>query len=281
MKTFTKCMAAVFGCLVAVSLAACGGQPTPSGQGGTADTASYTTVEDGKLIALSDLAFPPMDFIPAGATAEDCEGYEVALVNAIADKLGLTPEWHQVKFDTIIPQIVQGGHADIGASSFTVTDERKEEIDFTETILDSNQGVVMAASAQTNLNDVSNPQESDLNQESVKVAVQSGTTGEAWAQENLPKATLVPLDDVIECLNGLQAGTYQVCVADLPVVSYMCANGYSDLKIVAEEATGEQYAIVVSKDNPGLTEAINKAYQELVDDGTVAKLQEEWFGGEL
>ena len=267
MKRLAKLTAFALCAATAVALAACG--HASGGANGV------STVKEGTLTVLSDLAYPPLESVPEGKTAAECEGYEVDLVGALAQKLGLKAEWSQVKFDTIIPQIKQGGRADIGASAFTINNERAEEVDFTDPYLDSNQGLVMAASTK-----VMDP-DSELNRGDVKVAVQSGTTGEAWVRENLTHAQAVPLDDVIQCLMGVQTGTYDACVADLPVLSYLCNTSYKDLAIKQEIATGEQYGLVVSKDNPALTKAINKAYKELADDGTVAKLQEKWFGKEL
>jgi len=86
----------------------------------------------------------PSKSIPDNSTTP--EGFEIDLMAAIADKLGLTMEWlDPVKFDTIIPLIKQGGKADVGVSAFTITDERKEEIDFSDSYLDSNQGLVTKA----------------------------------------------------------------------------------------------------------------------------------------
>ena len=262
-------LAALAVCVATVlALAACGSS-SAGGAGGV------STVKEGALTVLSDLAYPPLESVPEGKTAADCEGYEVDVVDAVAGKLGLEAEWSQVKFDTIIPQIKQGGRADIGASAFTVNDERAEEIDFTDPYLDSNQGLVMAASSK-----VLDP-DTELNNVYAKVAVQSGTTGEAWVEENLTNAQVVPLDDVVQCLMGVQTGSYDACVADLPVLSHLCNTSYKDLAVKQEIATGEQYGFVVSKDNPGPTEAIDKAYKELVDDGTIARLQEKWFGEQL
>ena len=269
-----------------LGLVACGasspGDAPATGDTAAADSAKasyngtdFTTVQEGKLIVMSDLAYPPLESIPEGKTAADAEGYEVAVVNAIAKKLGLTPEWQQVKFDIIIPTIKQGGKADLGASAFTITDERKEEVDFTDPYLDSNQGLVMKSADA-----VADPAAS-LNTPDCKVAVQSGTTGEAWVKENIPNATLVSLDDAIQAMTGVQSGLYNACVADLPVMQYLCNSSYQDLEVVSEIPTGEQYGFVVSKDDPGLTAAINTAYQELLDDGTIKELQLTWFGEEL
>lgn len=70
-------------------------------------------------------------------------------------------------------------------------------------------------------------------------------------------------------------------VADLPVMKYECTNSYTDLQVAIEIPTGEQYGIVVSKDNPGLTKAINEALSDMDSDGTMDKLETNWFGSAL
>mgnify|MGYP002619733791 CR=1 FL=1 len=69
--------------------------------------------------------------------------------------------------------------------------------------------------------------------------------------------------------------------ADLPVMKYLCSNSFTDCQVSIEIPTGEQYGIVVSKDNAGLTEAINAALAELADDGSIKELEIEWFGSEI
>ncbi len=196
-------------------------------------------------------------------------------MDAIAAKMGLTCEYlPAMKFDAIIPLIKQGGKADLGVSNFTITDERKQEIDFTDPYLDSNQGVVTRADAEKDSADT-------LNADGVKIACQSGTTGETWAQENLPQATIVSLDDPVQAVTGVSTGLYDAAAADLPVMSYLCSQSFTDCKVAIEVPTGEQYGIVVSKDNPGLTQKINDALAELDADGTIADLQIKWFGAEV
>ncbi len=284
-------MLAVF--CVAV-MAGCGGQaaePAATEETQTEEPAvtELKTIEDGKLIVQSDLAYAPMEYVPEGKTSEDAEGFEVDLVNAIAEKLGLTVEWQQVQFDTIIPAVKQGGTVDMGASSFTITDERLEEIDFSDSYMDSNQGIVMTKAAAAEIpgfdasQDVAGTERLDavksvLDVAGVKVAVQSGTTGEAWSQENLTNAETVPLADAIQCLTGLQSGLYNAVIADYPVMAYYCQESYADLEVVAAIPTGEQYGLVISKDNPALTEAVNKALAELQEDGTLTELENKWFG---
>ena len=71
---------------------------------------------------------------------------------------------------------------------------------------------------------------------------------------------------------------YSACVSDLPVVSNLCNESYTDLTVALQIPTGEEYGIVVSKDNPQLTAAINEALKELEEDGTMDELQTKWFG---
>lgn len=266
-RSFILGMGAVAGSAV---LAGCGGNAAGSATTGTTSD-SYTLVQEGKIIVASDLANPPFDFVD-GTTPK---GFEVDLMDAVASKMGLTCEYlSAMKFDSIIPLIKQGGKADCGVSNFTITDERKQEIDFTDPYIDSNQGVVVKADSDKTTAEA-------LNADGVKIACQSGTTGEAWAQENLPKATIVSLDDPVQAVTGVSTGIYDAASADLPVMKYLCSNSFTDCQVAIEIPTGEQYGIVVSKSNAGLTSAINEALAALKDDGTIESLEVKWFGSAM
>ena len=266
-RSFILGMGAVAGSAV---LAGCGGNAAGSATTGTTSD-SYTLVQEGKIIVASDLANPPFDFVEVTTP----KGFEVDLMDAVASKMGLTCEYlSAMKFDSIIPLIKQGGKADVGVSNFTITDERKQEIDFTDPYIDSNQGVVVKADSDKTTAEA-------LNADGVKIACQSGTTGEAWAQENLPKATIVSLDDPVQAVTGVSTGIYDAASADLPVMKYLCSNSFTDCQVAIEIPTGEQYGIVVSKSNPKLTEAINSALSELKDDGTIESLEVKWFGSSM
>ncbi len=270
-RSFLGCVA---GAAATLALIGCnsGGSSSSSSSASTSaattDDASYTLVQDGKLLVASDIANPPFDYMEDGVA----KGFEVDLLDMIAGKLGLTCEYlPQMKFETLIPLIKAGGKADVGVSNFTITDDRKKEIDFTDPYIDSNQGIVVKTGAEKTTVEA-------LNAEGVQVTCQTATTGEAWARENLPKATIVPLDDPVTSVTGVSTGLYDACVADLPVMSYLCTNSFKDCEVSVEIPTGEQYAIVVSKDNPALTKAINKALAELESDGSLDELEIKWFG---
>lgn len=231
-----------------------------------------TLIEDGKLTVVAELGFAPFEYMDE-KTGEPV-GFDVDVINAVAEKMGLTASYlPNQKFDTLVPIIKQGGKADVSIAAITITDERLESVDFSEAYLDSNQAIVVAKGS-------SETQET-LNDASKQVVCQGGTTGDEWIGENLPDAVRVPVDDVTAALTGVQTGLYQAMVVDLPVASYMLAQSFSDLQIVKEIPTGEQYGIAVSKDNPELTQAVNKALEDMKSDGTMKEIETKWFGSEI
>ena len=253
-------------------LAGCNGSEQPADDAQTTDDtteeASYTLVKEGVLTNVAELGFAPFEYIDEdGVTV----GFDVDLSNAIADKLGLTCEWlPNQAFDTLVPTIAQGGKADISIAGMTIDDTRLEEVDFSDPYLNSNQGIVaLAGSGETS---------ETLDAEGVQVACQTGTTGNSWIEENLPNATCVPLADVTAGMMGVSTGLYKAMVIDLPVAQNMIAESFSDLEVVEEIPTGEQYGIAVSYDNPGLKDAINAALAEIESDGTMDELKQKWFG---
>lgn len=231
-----------------------------------------TLIEDGKLTVVAELGFAPFEYMDE-KTGEPV-GFDVDVINAVAEKMGLTASYlPNQKFDTLVPIIKQGGKADVSIAAITITDERLESVDFSEPYLDSNQAIVVAkGSSET---------EETLNDASKQVVCQGGTTGDEWIGENLPDAVRVPVDDVTAALTGVQTGLYQAMVVDLPVASYMLSQSFSDLQIVKEIPTGEQYGIAVSKDNPELTQAVNKALEDMKSDGTMKEIETKWFGSEI
>lgn len=232
-------------------------------------SSTYTLVENGKFTVASDLATPPFEYV--NDSGED-QGFTYELMGMIADELGLELNYLPAqKFDGIIPMVKQGVKTDVGACNITITDERKEEVDFTDPYIDSNQGVAVAKNTGYDTVD-------SLNAPGVKIAVQSGTTSEEWAIENLPQATTVNFDDWTAAFTAVMSGQCQAVVCDLPVEQWMVSNSFTGMEIIKEVPTGEQFGIAVSKDNPELTQAINDALAKIKSSGAYDKLYEKWFG---
>lgn len=249
---------ALFGC-------SSGGTPDSKANGGNTADAGYTLINDGKLTVAASLDFPPFENLNGNKP----EGFAVDLMGLLAEEMGLEANYlPSTKFDTIVPLIQTGGKADIGVSSFTVTDERLAQIDFTDTYCDVNQSItVLKTSGITDVKQL----------EGKKVGAQTGTTGYEWAAENIKDVEVVGFDEMTAVFAALQSGQIDAVAVDLPVANYYVKTAYTDCQVIKEIPTGEQYAVVVSKENPELTKALNKALKAVKENGKYAELEAKWL----
>lgn len=113
-----------------------------------------------------------------------------------------------------------------------------------------------------------------------KVGVQSGTTGEGWARENLePKGVeVVAYDDILLAFSALQAGDVDGVINDLPISQDVVKDETRGLEIVEEIKTDETYGFAFNKDNTVLRDSVDWALAELIKDGTYDTIYETWFG---
>lgn len=269
-KLTTIASAAVATFALAASLVGCGGSESTGATSSAGETAAaeIAFVNDGKLTCVSEIGFAPFEYFEAGSS--EPVGFDIDVAHEVANRLGVECEFLPTQdFDSLIPTIKEGGKADIAIAAVTITDERAQEIDFTDPYFESNLGVVAKAGEGLTTD--------DLDVEGAKVACQTGTTGDLWVTENLTNATRVPLADVTAGFAGVSTGSYKGYVTDLPVARKNLSSAFTDLEIIEEVPTGEQYGIVVSKDNPALTEAINGALKEMKDDGTLDNLYQKWI----
>ena len=271
-----------------LTLAACGEDEEPNTEPGgsddteeTADGGEFTLLKEGTLTVGSDIPYPPFEFQEDDGTLT---GYDVELVRAIADKLGLANEdedWLSVDFGTIFQQLQSEsrkfdivvaavtGYAPEGSPAAEVVAERTSLIDFTDPYYPSLQSLTV----DTSVTDYTSIDEIP---EGAKIAVQSATTGAFFAQENVPQAELVEFNKAPGMYTALQAGQVEGVLNDLPV-SLDAISDLPDLQVVEQLETGEEYAIAVAKDNPALTEAINGAIEEIIEDGTFQEIFQKYF----
>ena len=229
----------------------------------------YTLLTDGKLTIASSPDYPPFEnMTPDG---EGYEGYEIDLMNAIADKLGLELVVKPLQFDAIIPAIVAGGTADVGVSGFSVDPDRAKEIDFTDAIYTDDMAVIVNTAGDITEENVKEA----LNSSGMTIAAQSGTTGEVFAKENFPEAEVKGYGNANDTFAALQAEQVQAVCTNYAVGVY-AIQSYPEEEVVMRVTTGEDYAFVVSQDNPGLTAALNEAIAELKEDGTLDELLKAW-----
>ena len=263
----------------AVGLFGCGSggsQPAAEGSGDTSETsaapvmtdAGYKLVKPGTLTVYTNAEFEPFEYLDG----DEIVGFDVDLANAIGEKLGLQVEILNRNFDTIIPAVAGGKGCDVGIAGISSDDpERMKMVDFSDAYYTDDQAIAVMKDGEINADNA------DEKLAGATIAVQSGTTGEAYVQENYPEATVKAFGNSTDAFAAMQAGQADAVCTNKAVVESMLAEAYQDAEIVKQIATGEEYAIVISKDNPALTEAINGALAELQADGTIDALIEQYL----
>ncbi|MGI6591569.1 MAG: ABC transporter substrate-binding protein [Eggerthellaceae bacterium] len=256
----------------ALALAGCSSNSSSSSSSNASASSddSYTLVKEGTLTVGTSPDYPPFENLENGKYV----GFDMDLSKAVAKKLGLKFEPTTIQFDGIIPAVAAGGQCDVGCSGFSVDPEREKQIDFTDSYYVDDQAVVAMKNGKVTKANV----DKALNKSGMIIAAQSGSTGEDYAKENFPKAKVSSYGNATDCFAAMQAGKADAVCINNAVAAKMVKSSYKDAQIVKADATGEEYAMVVSKDNPKLTEAINGALQELKDDGTIDKLVNKYFG---
>ncbi len=282
-KRFSLLLVALFA--LVLSAAACG-EEEPAGSDGAAEEESsegeqdFTLVEEGVLTVGSDIPYPPFEFEEAGELA----GFDVEIVREVGDRLGLeNPDdaWISTDFGTIFQQLASGSQFDVVAAAVTgyapdgspaaeTVADRTAVVDFTIPFYPSLQSLTVDTEASPDITGV------DSLPEGARVGVQRATTGAFYAQENLTGAELVSFEKAPQMYQQLQAGQLDAVFNDLPVTIDSIEDKPA-LEVVEQVETGEEYAIAVSKDNPGLTEAINGALEEMCADGTFAEIYSTYF----
>ena len=229
---------------------------------GSKEASGLKTVESGKLIMATNAAFPPYEYIEDNKVV----GIDAEIAAAIAEKLGLELQIDDMEFDAII-EAVKGGKADIGLAGMTVTAEREEVVNFTASYATGVQVVIVTEdSAITSVDDMF------AEGAFTTIGVQRNTTGDLYTTWDLEDAGMASIDRYSKGADAVQAlitGKVDCVVIDNePAKAFVEAN--EGLKILDTEYVLENYAAAMNKNNPELFEAVNKALEELIADGTVA-----------
>lgn len=242
---------------------------TPAAEAGStaeAATTEFTTVEDGKLHMATNAAFPPYEMVADDGTFE---GIDVDIAGKIAEKLGLELVVDDMDFGSIITS-VQTGKEDIALAGLTVTDERKQNVDFTDSYATGVQVVIV-------------PEDSDIKTiddlQGKLIGCQESTTGYAYCTDDYGEDMVTAFPSGANAVQALLTGKIDAVVIDKqPAEAYVAQN--EGLKILDTEYVAENYAIGVSKDNTALRDAVNNALKELIDDGTVQAILDQYIKAE-
>lgn len=254
--------------LVAALAVACGddddGDSTAADAGG--DAPAFSTISDGELTVCTDAPYQPFEF-----EGEDGEftGFDMELLRAIAGNLDLELAVTVQPFDGIW-LAPEAGTCDIVASAMTITEERAAAALFSDPYFDANQSLLVRTEDAGELNDLDALA-------GRTIGVQSGTTGEEYANENGPDdATVKAFEGGDALFPALASGDIDAILQDFPV-NLDRANKDDAFEVTGEFETGEQYGFATTKDNTALMDAVNAELANLREDGTYDSIFEEWF----
>ena len=264
----SRILAAAAAATVALSLAACA--PTTS----TSDDASgYVT--DGKLtIGTGEPAYYPwvIDDAP-----ESGEGFEAAIAYAVAEQLGFAKDdvvWVRTTFDEAIAPGAKD--FDFNLQQFSITDERKQNVDFSSPYYETTQVVITTESSKA----AGASSIADL--KDLLIGAQTGTTSfDAVEQIIQPTAGAQVFNTNDDAKLALESGTVDAIVVDLPTAFYLTGVELTGGLIigqlpVGDGKSGDEFGLVLAKDSP-LTADVTAAVDALRDNGTLADIAAEWL----
>ena len=230
------------------------------------ETAELSTVEPGKLIMSTNAAFPPYEMT---TDSGEFEGIDIETAQAIADKLGLELQIDDMDFDAAL-LAVQQGKSDMVMAGVTVTDERQNVMDFTDSYATGIQSIIVKEDSDiASVDDLAGK----------KIGTQRGTTGYLYCSDDFGDENVVAYDDGLTAVQMLNNGQVDCVVIDnAPAKEFIAAN--PGLKLLDTAYVEESYAIGIGNGNTELKDAINTALEELKADGTLQAIVDKYITAE-
>ncbi|WP_458108853.1 ABC transporter substrate-binding protein [Arthrobacter sp. R3-55] len=240
-----------------LALTACGGSSTPA----ATNESGIALINAGKLTVCSDVPYEPFEFQKDGKIV----GFDMDIAAEIAKDVKAELNVVDSSFEAIETGTALTG-CDVSISSISITDVRKNVMDFSTPYLDDDLTLVAtSASGITNLDGAKGK----------KVGVQQATTGAQYAKDKGIDAQ--QFEDTGLLVQALKAGTIEAAVGNQSVLGYAIKDD-SNLKRVEDYATGEKLGIAIKKGNTAMTDAVNATLKRITDDGTLKKFETTWFG---
>ena len=250
MKNLKKIAVIILSAALVVALAACGSSKDSD--------SNKSSCKAGTLTMGTNASFPPYEYVDDNGKIV---GIDAEIAQAIADKLGMKLEIKDMEFESLVPA-VKAKSIDLALAGMTVTDERKQSVNFSDSYSTGVQVVIVKENSEIKTVD-------DL--KGKKIGVQAGTTSDTYCSEDFGEENVKQFSNGSLAVAALANGQVDCVVIDNePAKNYVAAN--SGLKILDTEYVTEDYAIAISKDNDELLKKVNNALKELKDDGTVDKI---------
>ncbi len=214
-------------------------------------------------------------FVPMGFKGDDGKytGFDIELAEEISKKIGKKIEYQPIDWSMKESEL-KNGNIDFIWNGFSITEERKKELDFTKAYLKNKQIIIT-------LKDSDIKTKEDLNGKVVAAQDQSSAVDAIGDyKDNFKELVTFSTND--EALRDLEAGRCDAVVAD-EVLSkyYINLKGADNYKVLEDNFGEEEYAVGVRKGDKELIDAWNKAYDQLVKDGTASELSKKWFGDDI
>ena len=224
-------------------------------------------VSDGELTVCTDAPYEPFEFQDDDG---NWAGFDMDIMRDISGRMGVGLSVKVVPFDGIW-LLPAAGECDVVASAMTITEERAKSALFTDPYFDADQSLLVRSSDADKFGTLSSLSDS-------RIAVQTGTTGEMYAQDNKPMgATIVSYDEPAAMFLALQSGEVDAILQDLPVNGDRQRNNPT-FTMTEVFPTGEQYGFAVSLDNKPLAQTINDIMEEMKMDGVYDMIYGAYFG---
>nr|WP_246058549.1 transporter substrate-binding domain-containing protein [Paenibacillus illinoisensis] len=260
--------------MVVLVVSACGSKTTDNGSSNGAQASNeLEQIKSAGTMKVGMMGtYAPYNFLN---DKKEMDGFDADIAREVAKRLGVEVEFVSQEFSGLIPSL-QSKKIDAIVSQMTITDERKQALDFSGGYITNQVKIIV----KSDNNDITKLE--DFKGKTIGVGL--GTNDETYLRnEVLPKVgdfTIKTYDDVISSLKDLNAGRIDATINNLyalkPIVD---ANGF-DIKAVGEAIKSDQAGIAVRKNNPELVAALNDALQGMKDDGTYNTIFKKWFGEE-
>lgn len=252
--------------IIIIGLAACGTDNEADGSEKDDNGDDEGSELKDEYTVVSDTSFVPFEFKEDGVYV----GFDIDLINAIADEVGFKVNLETTNFDGIIPGL-QTGSFDIALAGISITEERAEKIDYSEPYYKSGLRIGVPID-----NEDINGME-DL--EGKTIATRLGSTSASYIEENIKDAEANQYEQLDQAYLAVENGSADAILYDAPNVAYYIkTKGEDSLKMVGDLYQAEDYGIAISKGQEELVKAIDKGLATIKENGKYAEIYEKWFG---
>lgn len=254
--------------MTAAMMVGCGNTETAA----TEEAAAEETTEEapaeeaagGTLVMGTNAEFPPYEYYEG----QEVVGIDAEIAAAVAEKLGMELKIEDMAFDSLITAL-SSGKVDMVAAGMTVTEDRKEFVNFTDTYAVAKQVIIVTEDSEIAGSD-------DLTGK--KVGVQLGTTGDIYASD-IEDASIEQYNKGMEAVQALSQGKIDAVIIDNEPAKVFVTE-VEGIKILDEAFADEEYAIAIAKENTDLLDQVNAALAELKEDGTLQTIVDKYISAE-